>query len=213
MRKKSITHRVSKPCTGFTLIEVMVTLAVLAIAAAVTAPAFTMMAPNMALKTAARDLYSKLQEAKMLAIKENRRITVRFNGTYYYIDLNYDGVYTPSLTDTFTDTNGDGVYTAGEPFSDLDSNSVYSGEIATNFIDYDYGVNLGNGNATMNWNGNACNQMKVITFNGHGTSGSGTVYLENRNSDISYAVTVRTAGSIKTRRYDGTTPFDQAHWN
>ncbi len=213
MRKKSLTHRTIKPCTGFTLVEIMVTLAVLVIAAAVAAPAFTMMAPNMALKAAARDLYSKLQEAKMLAIKENRRITVRFNGTYYYIDLNYDGVYTPSLTDTFTDTNGDGVYTAGEPFSDLDLNGVYSGEIATSFTDYNYGVNLGTGNAAQNWNGNACNQMSVITFNSRGTSGTGTVFLQNKNNDISFAVTVRTAGSIKTRKYDGTAPFNQAHWD
>lgn len=191
--------------TGFTLVEIMVTLVVIAIAAALSAPSILAMAPNMALKSAARDLYSKLQEAKMLAIKENNSVSVRFIGPYYFIDLDGNTAWTaaPSGTDTFTDKNGDGVYTAGEPFADVDGNGVFSGEIAINFNDYGYGVDRGKGSAAANWDGNPCAQAGVITFNPRGTSSNASVYLDNRNGDISYAVTVRWAGSMMTRRYSG----------
>jgi prepilin-type N-terminal cleavage/methylation domain-containing protein len=213
MRKKSgqaplptVFHR------GFTLVELMVTLTVIAIVAALAAPSLIMLAPDMALRSAARDLYAKLHEAKMRAIKESSRISIRFNGAYYYIDADGDNAYTPSAVDTFTDTNGDGVYNPGEPFADVDGNKVYSGEIAINFTDYGYGVDRGTGNAIANWNNDPCTQAGVITFNSRGTSGSGTIYLENRNRDISYAVTVVSAGSIRIRKYSGATPFNRNFW-
>ena len=197
---------------GFTLVELMVTLTVIAIVAGLAAPSLMMLAPDMALRSAARDLYAKLHEAKMQAIKESNQISVRFNGSYYYIDADGDHAYTPSAVDTFTDTNGDGVYNPGEPFDDVDGNKVYSGETAISFTDYGYGVDRGTGNATANWNDDPCTQAGVITFNSRGTSGSGTIYLENRNQDISYAVTVVSAGSIRIRKYSGATPFNRNFW-
>lgn len=200
---------------GFTLVEVMVTLAVLAVAASLAVPGILLMAPGMALKTAARDLYSRLQEAKMLAIKQNSRISVRIHAarSYYYIDANGDAAYTPAATDIFTDANGDGAYNRGEPYNDVDGNGVYSGEIAINFTDYGYGIGLGTGNATQNWEGDPCIQAGAITFNSRGTSGTGTIFLENRNQDVSYAVTVITAGSIRARKYNGAIPFNKKYWN
>lgn len=198
--------------TGFTLVEIMVTLAVIALMAALAAPGIILMAPDMALKTAARDLFSRLQEAKMLAIKENEPVTFRITGSYYYIDLDGDENCTLSAVDTFTDSNGDGVYTRGEPFVDVDANGQYSGEVAINFNDYGYGIAKGTGNATANWSGNSCKQAELITFKPRGSSNSGSIYLENRNRDISYAVTVLTAGSIKTRKYSGSKTFDKDYW-
>ena len=202
---------------GFTLIEIMVTLVVIAIAAALATPSLMLMAPNMALKTAARDLYSKLHEAKMLAIKENNPVRVRFNGSYYYIDLDEFGDpgygnYTPSAVDNFTDENGDGLYNTGELYNDVNGDGEYSGEIAINFADYGYGINLGTGKATANWSGVAFKQAVVLTFNSRGSSNAGSIYLENRNKDVSYAVTVRSTGSIKTFKYSGATPFNKKYW-
>ena len=181
--------------------------------AALAAPSLTMMAPNMALKTAARDLYSKMQEARMQAIKQNESISVRVGNSFYYTDSDDSDSYTPSAIDTFTDSNGDGAYNLGEPFNDVDGTNAYSGEIAINFNDYGHGIDLGTGNAAKNWNNNLCSQAAEITFNSRGTSNSGSVFLENRNQDISYAVSVRTSGSIKTRKYSGATPFHAKYWN
>lgn len=200
---------------GFTLVEIMITLGLLAMVAALVSPSIMLMAPNMALKKAARDLYSKMQEAKMQAIKDNRKVTLRIDQarSYYYIDADFSGSYTLSATDTFTDANGDNAYNRGEIFNDVDGNNTYSGEVAINFRDYGYGIDLGTGNATNNWNGGPCNQAEVITFNSRGTSGTGTIFLENRNKDISHAVTVITAGSIRARQYSGAGPFNKKYWH
>lgn len=197
---------------GFSLIEIMVTLVVIAIAAAIATPSLMAMAPNMALKSAARDLYSKFQEAKMLAIKENNQVRVQRIGTIYFIDKDSDGAYTPSAVDTFTDVNGDGAYNIGELYNDLNGDGEYSGEIAINFNDYGYGIQLGPGNATANWAGDPCAQIGALTFNSRGSSNTGTIYLENQNKDVSYAVVVRTAGSIKTLKYSGASPFNKKYW-
>lgn len=191
----------------------MTTLAVLAFAGALAAPTLLLMAPNMALKRAARDVYSHLHKAKMQAIRNNKSITVRFSGQYYYIDTDGDGACTLSSVDSFTDSNGDGVYSAGEPYRDLDGNGTYSGEIATSFSRYGYDVKRGTGNATANWSGNSCVQAAAITFNSRGTSNSGSVFLANKNNDLCYAVTVRTSGSLRIRKYSGATPFDKKYWD
>lgn len=200
---------------GLTLVEIMITLGILSLTATLATPAILLLAPNMALKTAARDLYSKMQETKMLAVKQNGKISLRIDTaqSYYYIDTDGSGGYTAAATDTFTDKNGDGAYNLNEPFHDVDGNGAYSGEVAVSFTDYGYGIRLGKGNASRNWDGDPCTQAGVITFNSRGTSGSGSVYLENKNQDIAYAVTVITAGSIRTRKYSGATPFNKKYWN
>lgn len=219
-------HAILRRQRGFTLVEIMVTLAVMAIAAALVSPAIMQMAPNMALKSAAQDLYSDLQRAKITAIKENTPAVVVFNASsyFYYIDLNRDGAYTASAVDAFTpadDRNGDGMYNLGENFTDNDGNGVYTGEIAVtkNYSDNGYGIAQGTGKATKNWDDAACTQAASIQFNSRGFLDalppgtlSQSVYIQNKNADISYAVTAQYSGAIKGRKYDGTTPFNKDHW-
>lgn len=59
---------------GFTLVEIMVTLGVLAIVAALATPAIMQMAPNMRLRTATNDLHANLMRAKSRAVKDNRNV-------------------------------------------------------------------------------------------------------------------------------------------
>jgi len=61
---------------GFSLIELMIVVAIIAIFAAVAIPAFVHWIPNMRLKAAARDLYSNFQQARMEAIKRNRDVVI-----------------------------------------------------------------------------------------------------------------------------------------
>lgn len=196
-------YRLSKDIQGFTLIEVMVTLAIIAVVTAISAPAFTALAPNMQLKSATRDLFSHLQEAKMLAIKENRKVSVQFSPAGY------------SYSEPFADDDDSGTYTVGEEFSDTNGDGVHSTlKTITLGTDYDHGIAFGTGKATKNWNGDdiTATAPARITFNSRGTSASRSIYLENKNQDICYAVSTRTTGSMKTRKYDGSEPFNKKHW-
>ena len=171
---------------GFTVIELVVALCLMGIIGTIALPKILDWLPDMSLKAAARDLYSNLQRAKAQAVRTNQNVSVRFNSTVS------PGFY-------YFDTNGDGVYTAGE--------------FRVNLSDYGYGIDFGTGNALQNWNGNNCTQANVITFTGNGTANNASVYLDNRNNTICYAVTVIISGSIKLRKYSGSVPFNVNDWN
>lgn len=66
---------------GFTLVELMVTVAVLAILLAVGIPALQTTLDKRRLTGAVEQLYSDLQYARSEAIRQNRNVTVYFSGT------------------------------------------------------------------------------------------------------------------------------------
>jgi len=170
---------------GFTMAELMIVIVIIAILSAIAVPSIINWLPNYRLKSAARDLFSNMQKARMQAVKENGDIVMMFdagtNPGFYYFD---------------TDNNN--AYTAGENRID--------------FSAYGSGVDYGNGNAALNWNGDNCTQAGSITFNSRGTSNSRTVYIQNQNNDICYAITGRSSGSIKLRKYNGELPFSASNW-
>ncbi len=68
---------------GFTLIELLIAIAVVAITAAVAFPHIMGWMPNYRLKSAAKDLYSAMQKAKITALKYNSNVIIVFTtGTY-----------------------------------------------------------------------------------------------------------------------------------
>ena len=74
-REMGIMHRNS----GFTLTELMVTIAVVAILASLAVPNFIAWLPNYRLQSGAEEIQSTLQLARITAIKRNRTATVAFN--------------------------------------------------------------------------------------------------------------------------------------
>ena len=71
--------------SGFTLTELMVTIAVIAILASLAVPNFIGWLPNYKLRSGAEDIQSTLQLARITAIKRNATATVSFdiaNETY-----------------------------------------------------------------------------------------------------------------------------------
>lgn len=77
----------SEKQAGFTLIEMIVTVAVAMIVLAVGAPSFLSWMPTIRLSSAARQVATDLQVARMKAISQNTSYTVTFNasaGTYAF---------------------------------------------------------------------------------------------------------------------------------
>lgn len=66
---------------GFTLVEVMIVLAVIGIMAAIAVPNFMNWLPNMHTRAEARDLFSALQKAKMEAVRTNTTVNFEFVAT------------------------------------------------------------------------------------------------------------------------------------
>ena len=64
-----------KSRAGFTLIELLVVMVVLSVLATVAIPTFTRWYPNYRLRTAAREIYSTFQTARMAAIKTGNAST------------------------------------------------------------------------------------------------------------------------------------------
>ena len=64
---------------GFSLMEIMVVIAVIGIIAAIALPNFFSWLPNIRLKSSARDLYSNIQKAKLEATKRNVCVGMNFN--------------------------------------------------------------------------------------------------------------------------------------
>ena len=71
--------RIIKKNSGFTLIELLVVIAVIGIFVAIGVPNFMSWLPKYRLKSAARDLYSNMQLAKMTAVKSNQNCSVTYS--------------------------------------------------------------------------------------------------------------------------------------
>jgi len=69
--------------SGFTLIELMIVIAVIGILVSISTPAIIRWVPNYRLRSAANDLVSNFQKAKLEAVKRNTKVLIKFTtGTY-----------------------------------------------------------------------------------------------------------------------------------
>jgi len=183
--------------SGFSLVELVIVVSVVGIMAAIGIPGLLDWLPNYKLKGAARDLYSTLQLARLMAIRENTDVRVVF-----IENAGSPGSY-------FIDTDNSG--TLNQP-----------NERRTDLSGYGHGVDFGFPAGLVDWNGAAPAGNVVFagnpvpppfcTYNSNGTTGNGTIYLMNNQNHIVYAITTVVSGAVKLRKYSGILPYNQNNW-
>lgn len=178
MKKTGDTRKGSD---GFSFVELMVVIALIGILSAIGLPSFLSALPEKRLKAAARNVYADLQRARMLAVKKNKKVTVRFNEAeeYYYIDEDEDGT---------------GGYKEWNP-----------GETRGELSDYG-GVVYGKGGAVRKWDNTEITRVvpyQDLSFQPVGTAKNASVLLQYQGGDVCYAITATRHGAIKIRRFNG----------
>lgn len=89
-----------RPASGFTLLEMMIVIAIIGIVAAVGLPSFRYLTSSTKVKSASTELYLGLIRARNEAVKRNRLVSVSKNaagwaaGWQIIADDNQDGVFT-----------------------------------------------------------------------------------------------------------------------
>ncbi|MBW2610213.1 MAG: GspH/FimT family pseudopilin [Deltaproteobacteria bacterium] len=174
--------RAGKNSSGFTLMEIIVTCAILAILAAVAIPAFSSWLPEYRLKSAVRDLYSNTQLARVMAIKNNESYRMIFITTEdgAYIIQKPDGTTERTINFLDYDSNGNIGYGGGNATK---SATKSGGSIPTDGVSY--GSN-------------------VATFNPRGLGSSGYVYLAN-STGTAYAIGRWSSGIIVLKKWNNST--------
>lgn len=172
---------------GFTLAELLIVIAMIGILMSVGATQLKNFLPGMRLKSAARELYSNMQNARMSAIKNDTNWAIVFdtaNNRYLVC----------------SDPGADGVW------SNTTDNTI---ALTVNLSSYQSGVKYGHGNAANSVPGGAfpagdvSYSSDVLSFSSQGTGSAGYVYLANENNTTTYAVGSQTSGVVSLFLWQG----------
>ncbi|MDY6970768.1 MAG: prepilin-type N-terminal cleavage/methylation domain-containing protein [Thermodesulfobacteriota bacterium] len=206
--------------SGFSLAELLITLAVLSVLGALAVPAIVKWIPNYKLKTAATDLYSNMQLARQMAVTLNSDCALCFDPAppnpnagdpvvpYYQIrtDPGPDSIWCTS-DDIRAQPGPDGIYGTADDIL---------GMLPVVLSAYRSGIGYGYGNSDRDIDGNVppaafdavSFNSNVAVFNNRGllTGPGGYVYIQNNaNSPLversSYCVGALPSGVILLRKW------------
>jgi type IV fimbrial biogenesis protein FimT len=168
-----------KNSKGFSLVELMVVLAIIVIIGVISAPNIVTGIPKYRIKAAAQDITSQLRRARAVAVRENRTVTIVFdNAQDHYLA---DGRRFPH-SGTLSDSYGSGV---AYGFGSAGNNAIDGGGLPGSPVDF-------------------AGSPGQVAFNSQGLANPGAVYVTN-NRQQAYCVVVTAAGGISMMRWaDGT---------
>ncbi len=183
--QKTKRQRIPVDRSGFTVMEIMIALGIMAIMAAFVAPDLLGWLPNMRLKSAARDLYANMQKARGLAVRDNADRAIYFdtaNDRYFLCtDKGADDDWTTIADNTVLATVTLASYGSGVAYG----HNVNATPVGTTFDD------------DVTYAGD------VLVFNSRGTGSAGYVYLVHQDASTTYAVGTRSSGVIKLLKWKG----------
>jgi type IV fimbrial biogenesis protein FimT len=176
---------------GFTLVEIVVVLAIIGILMGLSAMALSTYLPYSNLKRAARTIISLCQMARSEAVKRNTHVAVVFNPSNQTC-----AVYTEDGPDNNWNTEDDNEMLRSFSLSELQGGIDFGYGAATKTVS---GASISNSTSPLPPNGR-------FVFNPRGgiTGSLGTVYLQDRTG-ATMAVTVRSfSGAMLVRQWQGT---------
>ena len=169
-----LTSRLIKAKGGFTLVEMMIVIAIIAIGSAIAIPAYnSTIKPTADLNGAARQLYSDMQLTRLRAVSENVYYGLAFSGGPGYV--------------VFRDNNSDSQRNAG----DQDIKTV---NLAKDYPNVQYDSAKGGGDGI-----SFANEAFSMTTRALATNG-GTVFLVNRKGE-GREIVVNTMGAVRIVKY------------
>ena len=185
MRRPTVGLHVKKKA-GFTIIELVVALAIMGIAVSIAIPGFSRWLPDYRLKSAATHVYTNLQLAKMSAVRDNSEWAIYFNPAFDAYQVRYG----TGLNGAYSDPGWFGV------------------EKTVILANYKGGVCFGHGTATGDlgggWDDEITFDVNTIVFTPRGmTDSEGYVYVQNEKN-VTYAIGALTTGFILMRKWTGT---------
>lgn len=161
--------------SGFTIVEIMIVIVIVAILASIAFPGMSKWIPNYKLKAAAQELHASMQRAKGMAVKSNRNVGMEFftvgcppeGGSYrFFID---DGAGTGNAKD----------------------NQMTGSESAFLGVTIPAGICL----SATTWAGN----RGGFTAQGVSANGAGSVTLGHVKIARTYTVSVSVTGSVNIK--------------
>ena len=161
---------------GFTLLEVIIVVAILSILSAFVIPRIDDWRQNLQLNSATRDIYSNLQKAKLEAIKTRTYCTVSFDANGYVIYL---------------DADKDLVQDAGEQVISSVSLSDYEN------VSLDTSKGGGDGLLFSGTDDGIAFSVTGLPRDSAGALALGTIFLKQDHRDKTAEISITRAGSIQ----------------
>ena len=167
---------------GLTIIELMTVIGIIAVVSAITVPNLLGALPNLRLKSAANDLSSSINKAKLMAARTNLTHAITFNQPIG--SITYDYIF-------YQDTNGNLEYDAGELVIErvrwIDYPSVSLDAAGNNFMLNDQN------RPSVGFRPNG------LSINNIGGFGAGSVVIRNTKG-TRYSIVVSSTGSVTVNR-------------